>query len=243
MRGIPHHLLDVVSPKKIFTAADFALLASQAIDEIQDRERLPIICGGTGFYIDVLLGRIDIAEVTRDERLWQKLRAYSADALFTLLQKTDPARARKMNESDRQNPVRLVRAIEIASHAHRGTSKIPHQRSAGEILWAGLMPSQAILREKIHTRLMSRMKTGMVREVQMLHARGLSWKRMEELGLEYRYLARYQRGMCTKEKMLADLEIKITQYARRQSTYWKRNKDIHWFKDSSEALLWIKKQF
>jgi len=101
-------------------------------------------------------------------------------------------------------------------------------------LWIGIAPKPEELRKKIYVRLIARLKSGMVAEAKRLHEKGLSWKRMEELGLEYRYLARYLRKQITKDEMIEHLSAKIWQYSKRQMTYWKRNKDIKWFKPRGE---------
>lgn len=111
MRGIPHHLLDVSSPTRIFTAHDFVRLGRKAIADIHARGKLPIICGGTGFYIDALLGRADLAETGRDDKLRARLTTKTAAQLFASLQKKDPARAAQMDTpSERNNKAQIGRA-------------------------------------------------------------------------------------------------------------------------------------
>lgn len=224
MRGIPHHLLDVASPKKVFTAQQFMEKGRLALADIAKRGKTAVICGGTGFYIDALLGRISLPDVPPDPKLRAKLAKKSSPELFALLKKLDPRRAR---EIDRHNPVRLVRAIEIA-HA---LGKVPArgaEHTHTKVEWIGIKPSSALLRKRIHTRLLARIKQGMVREAAQLHKGGLSWRRMEELGLEYRWLARFLQGKVTKKEMLEHLERDIRHYAKRQMTYWRRNQGIRW---------------
>ena len=224
MRGVPHHMLDVASPKKVFTAHDFLSHARPILQDIIARGKVPIICGGTGFYIDALLGRVTLPDVPPDDKLRARLRTRSAAQLFALLSKKDPRRA---SEIDRHNPVRLIRALEIA-HALGASPPMSRFHLDMDVEWIGLKPTDDVRKKKIHTRLLSRMKTGMIAEAKRLHARGLSYKRMEELGLEYRYLARYLRGTIAKDAMLAGLETEIRQYAKRQMTYWRRNPAIRW---------------
>jgi len=235
MKGVRHHLLDVASAKKSFTANDFIRLGEKAIDDIARRGKLPIVCGGTGFYIDALLGQIELSDVEPNLALRKKLKNKKAEELLKMLQKRDKKRAAAMNESDRHNPVRLIRALEIASH--KKTAPRPVAKRKYDALWIGIAPDAKTLRDKIHKRLLARMKTGMVKEAQKLHKAGLAWKRMEELGLEYRYLALYLQKKISKEEMLQQLEHRIWQYSKRQMTYWRRNKDIQWFKDAGEAFL------
>jgi tRNA dimethylallyltransferase len=224
MCGVPHHLLDVVSPKKVFTAHDFVQLGRKAIADILARGKTPIICGGTGFYIDALLGRIILPEVPIDQKLRTNLEKKSAKELYVLLTRLDPERAKKI---DRNNPVRLVRAIEIAKALGRVPSKeiVP---SPYVLEWIGLTLDDEVLKKRIHDRLHARIKSGMITEAKKLHDGGLSYKRMEQLGLEYRFLSRFLRKKISKQEMLAELEREIWQYARRQMTYWRRNTDIVW---------------
>ena len=232
MRGVPHHLLDVVSPKKVFTAHDFVERGQAAIESILNRGKTPIICGGTGFYIDALLGRMPLPNVPPNPALRARLEKKSASQLFAMLQKIDSRRAKNI---DRHNPVRLVRAIEIA----KALGKVPTAKEQGDasrftarrrlaVTWIGLNPGDSVLRAKIHTRLLQRIKAGMVQEAKRLHAGGLSYKRMHELGLEYRYLALFLQKKISRREMLQQLENRIWDYSKRQKMYWKRNQDIKW---------------
>jgi tRNA dimethylallyltransferase len=231
MKGVPHHLLDVASPKKQFTAKDFAEKARAAIQGIAARGKLPIIAGGTGFYIDALLGRITLPDVPADKKLRAALEKKSAAQLFTMLKKKDPRRAKII---DRHNKVRLIRALEIVA----AIGKVPcaaKKLSAYEVLWIGIAPSKKELHEKITIRLFVRIRLGMVAEAKRLHALGLSYKRMRELGLEYRALADLLEGNISRAEMVELLDRDIRRYAKRQLTYWKRNKDIVWFEPSKKS--------
>lgn len=227
MQGVPHHLLDVASPKKVFTVHDFVAKAQPVLKGILEKGKSAIICGGTGLYIDALLGRISVPEVPPNRELRGKLQGKSAPQLFAMLRKMDARRARDI---DSHNPVRLIRAIEIA----KALGKVPRLKKAAtplpdyEVFWVGMKTAEISMRRKIHTRLLSRIKAGMVREAKKLHANGLSYKRMEQLGLEYRYLARFLQGQISKEQMLKELEREIRRYAKRQLTYWRRNEEIRW---------------
>ena len=226
MRGVPHFLLDVANPKKVFTVADFKRIGQKAISDILSRGKTPIIVGGTGFYIDALVYDIDIPEVPPNKILREKLEKKSTEQLFKQLQKLDPERS---EEIDSKNKVRLVRAIEVV----KALGKVPKTKKKNQfdVEWIGIDWPDEILKERIHTRLLKRIKSGMIKEAENLHAQGLSYKRMESLGLEYRYMARFLKGEISREEMIAELEIKIRQYTKRQRTWFKRNKDIKWIKN------------
>ncbi len=224
MKGVPHHLLDVASPRRVFTADDFVRLGRQAIAGIARRGRVPIVVGGTGFYIDALLGRISLAPAPPDPALRRELGRKSAGELFDMLSLLDPERAAT---ADPNNPRRLIRAIEIA----RALGSVPPPAPAllYDTLSIGVAPEQALLEEKIRLRLSARLRQGMVAEARRLHADGLSFARMEALGLEYRWLARLLRGDVTRTEMEKSLAADIIRYAKRQKTYWRRRRDIVWF--------------
>lgn len=231
MAGVPHHLLDVASPKKQFTVDDFVRLAEKAYSSVLQNTKTPIVVGGTGLYVDMLTGRMSYPAVPPNAALRAKLANKSAEQLFAMLLKADPARAATI---DPHNPRRLVRALEIAKAL--GKSPTPNPTPKYDVLWLGLNPGQKKLEENIGKRLASRMKAGMLAEARHLHKQGLSYKRMEELGLEYRYLARLLQGTLTREAFMAELEHAIRGYAKRQNTWFRRNKDIQWVGSKAEAL-------
>jgi len=231
MAGVPHHLLDVASPKKVFSADDFLKKAQQAISMIYHTGHTPIVVGGTGFYIDTLTGRFVLPEVPPNPKLRAQLEKKSVEQLFTMLEKKDPARAKTI---DKHNPVRLIRALEIA--AKLGKSPTPTTKSPYEVLWLGITFPISVLEKRIYKRLRDRIAQGMVTEAKRLHAKGLSYKRMETLGLEYRSLARHLTGKISREEMETELQQAIKNYAKRQMTWFKKNKEINWVTNKTEAL-------
>ena len=235
MTGIPHHLLDAVSPKKQFTVDDFTKHAHKVLQHIET----PIIVGGTGMYVDALLGRMTFPNVPPNKKLRERLEKKPAAELFALLQKKDPARAHTI---DKHNKRRLVRALEIAAALGASPAGGPQLSNQGpyEVLWLGVKLPEEKLHENIHTRLAARLKQGMVAEAKNLHAQGLSWARMRELGLEYRWLADFLHApvgkKISRQEFEAGLERDIVHYAKRQITWFKRNKDIQWVASPTDAL-------
>jgi tRNA dimethylallyltransferase len=235
MRAIPHHLLDVISPKGMFTVARYQKLGQKALRDILSRGKLPIVVGGTGLYIDSLIYETSLPAVKPNLKLRSKLEKMPAAELFRLLRQKDPMRAATI---DRHNPRRLVRALEIIAGSGKPVPELGervHSKLLSElgietkdILKIGVAHSPEKLKRRIHKRLLARMRQGMVAEVKQLHAQGVSWKKLEELGLEYRYVSRYLRGLITKQEMIAELEKEIWRYARRQMTWWRKDKEIQW---------------
>ena len=241
MDGIPHHLLDVASPKRTFTAAHYQRLGNKAIKAVLAKRKLPIIVGGTGFYIDSLLYGYNLPSVKPDFGLRKKLESRSATELFRQLEKCDPRRA---HDIDRHNKRRLVRALEIVI----GTKQpVPSREEAiakkknYDILAIGLMPVPQTLKKNIARRLAKRLRGGMIEEVRKLHSRdGISFKRLDGFGLEYRYVSRYLLGIITKQEMIGSINKESWQYAKRQMTWFKRDTNIHWMKDSRKTITLAK---
>ena len=240
MRGIPHHCLDIADPKKRFTIIDWKNKAEKAIVNIHARGKLPIICGGTGFYINAIVNNTDFPSVKTDNKLRAKLANKSAGIIFEMLKKIDPIKADSMNESDRKNPRRLIRAIEIAksrgfdrSKQNKNSKIINKPKSKYNYQIIGIDLPKEELKEHIRARAIDRINRGMIGEARRLHSNGLSFKRMREIGLEYRYLADFLQEKITKGQLIETIITKDWQYARRQMTWWRRNKKIKWF-DSRE---------
>lgn len=241
MAGVPHHLLDVANPRNKFSVTQYQHLTNATIVRIVKYGKIPIIAGGTGFYIDAVVNNIIFPEVPPNEKLRKKLALLDARQLMLSLKKLDPVRAKTI---DSHNKVRIIRAIEIAKHL----GKVPHLEAkplSYDFIKIGLVLDHKKLKEKIKTRLLDRIQKGMFREAQNLHKKGLSWKRMQELGLEYRYMALYLTHKITKEEMLEQLTNEINHYAKRQTTWFKRDKTIAWFnpKEVKKIEKYIKENF
>ncbi|MDQ5927565.1 MAG: tRNA dimethylallyltransferase [Patescibacteria group bacterium] len=233
MKGIPHHMLDVASPRVRYAASRYGKEALRAVKSIITKNKLPIVVGGTGLYIDTIVCGTIFPEVKPNITLRKKLEKMPASALFALLKKKDPKRAALI---DPHNTRRLIRALEIVD-ALGNVPSLAQSTPLYDTLFIGLTVPPEKLRTRIHTRLEKRLKQGMTREVQALRTSGLSWKRLDELGLEYRFVSRYLRGLISKKEMVESLEREIIKYAKRQMTWFKRNKDIAWFAPTEEKKI------
>ncbi len=233
MQGIPHHLLDVADPREQYTVHQFTADAKHALHTIIKNDHQPIIVGGSFMYLDTFLGRISLPEVPMNNELRQELSSYAATELYERLKRLDPARSETI---DPDNPRRLIRAIEVAT----ALGAVPRTKvtSPYDVLLIGLTLPFEVLEERIKTRLITRLEAGMVAEVERCIAEGVLHERLETLGLEYRYLSRYLRGLMTKDALVTELGTKIRQYAKRQLTWLKRDTDIQWFSpDDTEAIF------
>ena len=224
MRGIPHHMLDIVKPNSIFNVSKYKIKAQKIIADILKRGKLPIICGGTGFYIEAVVNNTTLPDVLPNPELRKKLTPKTCEKLMVILKKLDPSISKTI---DSKNKIKIIRAIEIA----KALGKVPAVKSEPlyDARQIGLIAPDKVLKERIFIRLKRRMIDGMLSEAKRLHKQGISWKRMEELGLEYRYMSRHLSGQITLEQMITELNSKIWQYARRQKTWFKRNNDIQWY--------------
>ena len=218
MMGVPHYMLDICEPCNIYSVVDFQKEAHAHIQDILARGKTPIICGGTGMYIDALVYNTQFPIVPANETLRKELEQKSLNELQTILQNLDSARYETI---DTQNPVRLIRAIEIASVL--GSVPVIHREAIYDVQWVYLDCLDDVLKSRIHTRLYKRIDMGMIEEVQnLLDQNRITYERLEYLGLEYRYIGRYLAGHITKQEMLEQLEMEIWHYAKRQRTWFKK---------------------
>jgi len=239
-----HHLLDIISPKTNFSAAQFKKRTEIIIADILKRGKLPIICGGTGFWIKALVDDVIYPEVKPDWNLREKLGKISVEELFAKLKKLDPVRARNI---DAKNPVRLIRAIEIC----KVLGKVP-TINRGRILSTQKVRPQAFLqigislpKEKLHqnieTRLKQRFEEGMIEEVERLHCeQKISWKKMESFGLGYLWIAKFLQKQLPREELFSKVYFSEKDYAKRQMTWFGKDKRIIWLEKYKEIEKTVK---
>lgn len=239
MGGISHYLLDVVNPKTRFTVAQYQKLALAAIKKIQNKNKIPFLVGGTGFYIQSIVDGIVIPEVKPDWKLRKKLEKKSNEELFLMLKKLDPKRAVAI---DKNNPRRLIRALEIVLKTGNPVPKLRGGPSSTDfyVLQIGVKKHQNQLKKLISERLLKRLeKNALINEVKKLKKSGLSFKRLEEFGLEYRYVAQYLQGKITHQEMIDKIQKESEHFVKRQMTWFKRDSRIHWVKNQREAIQLI----
>lgn len=226
IKNIPHHGLDLVDPQTVYSMADFKEYAFQKIEEVQSRGNIPFLVGGTGFFIQSVVDNLTLPDVPRNELLRSELEQKNLEELQNKLKELDPKKATTI---DTQNKHRLIRAIEIAT-ALGSVPPVQKASSLYSFLQIGLFLPKEELQEKIKKRILVRLEHGMIEEVENLHKDGVSWERLEELGLEYRYIAQFLQNKISREEMIETLTNKTNQFAKRQMTWFKRDERIHWFK-------------
>jgi len=212
---------DLIEPTRKFSAAQYAKYAKGVIKRIWQKNKLPILVGGTGFYIEAVTAGFETLDVGRNKKLRATLKNKSAHELFTILANLDPRKARSLNISDRQNPRRLIRAIEVAQ-----VRKVPKEKEPfkADVLWIGLTAPREFLREKITKRVEERIKRGFAKEVEFLKRRGF-WEGAPKATLGYREWPDINKW-----------KIEEFKYAKRQMTWFRHNKEIKWFAITQKSL-------
>jgi tRNA dimethylallyltransferase len=231
---VKHHLIDVADVRDSYSLAQYQRAAYRAIDGIAAAGKLPFLVGGTGLYLSAVMEGYQLVEVPPNRPFREELERLSPGELLERLKRLDSGAAQSI---DPANPRRLVRAIEVATAGY--SSSDARKTSPRYVcLRLGLMWPRAVLVERIERRLQARLDQGMIEEVAELRANGVSDERLEKLGLEYRYIARYLRGeLGTRDELFSQLSVAIRQFAKDQLTWFKRDSQIVWldpFKDCFE---------
>ena len=238
MEGIPHYLLDIASPKRKFTVVQYRSLALKAIRKIHKKNNLPILIGGTAFYIQTVIDGVIIPSIKPDWKLRKKLEKKNIQELFKMLKKLDPRRAKTIESKNKR---RLIRALEIVIKTKKPVPLLKKKQPQFEVLILGTKKSPKELKERIRKRLLKRLKQGMIAEVKKLRKSGVSWKRLEEFGLEYKYIALYLQNKITKKEMIDRIQKESEHFAKRQMTWFKKDNRIKWIKNYKEAENLLKK--
>lgn len=226
MRGIPHHLLNVAHPSRQFTVVQYKKKAQKIITYIQNKGKIPILVGGTGFYIQAIIDNIDFPEVPANKVLRSMLRNISNEELFKKLKKLDPRRAKNI---DPKNKRRIIRALEIIEDTDKSVPVMRIYENPMDVLIIGINIERDELVKRIKKRLDTRFNEGMIKEIKNLHKKyRVSWKRLENFGLEYKWIALYSQNKITKKEMEEKLFRDTKRYAKRQMTWFGKDKKIKW---------------
>lgn len=244
-RLVPHHLLDIADPREIYTVAQFQHDATAAIDDILARGKQPFLVGGSQHYIQTLVDNLTIPQVAPQPFLRAALEKRPLPDLLRQLEILDPQSAATI---DRANPRRVIRALEVCLVTGRPFSQM---RRKGEPryqpLFLGIHWPREVLYRRIDERVDERIQQGMVQEVRDLLARGIDHTRLDDLGLEYRFISRYLRGEFASEtEMVQRLKYAIHDFTRRQFAWYRREERIHWLageEDMTEQAGTLVSQF
>ncbi len=231
-RSISHHLLDVVSPKKRYTVVRYQKTARKAIQDIQRMGKLPLLVGGSPLYIYAVVDGWVMPNVAPSRKLRVQLEKLTTVQLLNKLKKLDPRRVRTIEQKNRR---RLIRALEIVLSTGKPIPQLKKVPLPYPVLFLGISRSSHELKKRIKKRFLKILKQGFLNEIKALRKQGLSWKRIEEFGLEYREVSQYLQGKISKKEMI-EIVVKATvDFARRQMTWFKKDPRIHWITNAREA--------
>jgi len=233
MGGIPHHLIDILEPEEEFNVCLFEKLALEAMEQIYERGHIPVVVGGTGFYIQALLYQIDFTEEETDtayrDKLWQLGEEKGNHYLHELLRKVDPESAEEIHENNRK---RVIRALEFYENCGKPISthnKEQRQKtSAYNSCYFVLTDDRKKLYERIESRVDQMLSKGLVDEVRTLKELGCNASMVSMQGLGYKEILEYLDGRCSLLEAVEKIKKETRHFAKRQLTWFRREKDVIW---------------
>jgi tRNA dimethylallyltransferase len=241
-QGTKIHLIDVAKPNEDFSVAHYVRLAWKMIRQVWKAGKLPILVGGTGFYIKAVINGVDTIGIPPNEKVRQGMKNWLVKELMDYLANLDSVKVAALNKSDRNNPRRLIRAIEVALWKKENKSVLDKKTPSFSVLYIGLKADYKTLYRRIDQRVTERLQTGAEQEIKELLKKGYSWEN-SALGVTTGY-REWQPYFQNKESKIKNQEMReeviskwqFTEhgYARRQMTWFKKNKKIHWFDISSQ---------
>ncbi len=232
---IPHHLIDITEPMGEYNVAQFQEDSYRVFTEIRDRNKLPILCGGTGFYIKTVLMDFKLSIVGPNKKLRQELESWTLENLIQELDNISPGASENTPVDTKR---RVIRAIEVEMDKEqevevrsKSTSKVQNP------LVLGVEYHRHVIRERITKRLYERLEKGMIEEVELLLQNGVTHERLDNFGLEYRFISQYIQGEIAIAEMTTQLNTAIHRFAKKQMTFFrnmeKNGINIHWIKEGN----------
>lgn len=234
--AVPYHLIDITELPAEYNVYNYQQDFYRAFKDIRERGRLPVVVGGTGMYIDAIVRDYQLVILPENKKLHEELEATPLEILADRLMKLQPDLHTKCDLMEKD---RVIKALEIIEAKKQGVDSTSVQRPDIHPLIIGTTLPRPQLWENISIRLKERLDGGMIEEVQSIHDSGISWERLEKLGLEYRFCSQYLQGkIASKEELFEGLFIAIRQFAKRQETWFrmmeKKGVDIHWLDAGSK---------
>ena len=235
-KQIPYHLIDIVDLPAEYTVYDYQKDFYKAFEDIIKRKKRPVVVGGTGMYLDAIIRDYKLVNLQEDKVLHEELESTPLEVLCERLLKEQPDLHVK---ADLQEKERVIKAIEIIEAKKRGNDTTSDYRPDINPFIIGTTLNREQLWQNISIRLKERLDEGMLDEVSSIHEDGISWERLEKLGLEYRYCSLFLQGkIATKDELFEQLFIAIRQFSKRQQTWFrmmeKKGVKIHWLEPASK---------
>jgi len=228
-KHIPYHLIDVIEPGGQFYLHQFIDGMRQAFDSIRTKQHLPIICGGTGLYLDTLRKDFSLTQIKENAALRQKLDLLSKEELLERISTYPKEYTAQIDLSSKK---RMIRGIEIAEHFSETGTEIKSTELPYKPYYLGIDPGIDARRQRISERLNKRLNEGLIEEVQHLLDTGITHERLQLFGLEYKFVSHYLQQRITREELFTQLQTAIFQFAKRQMTWFRKMEKegvgIHW---------------
>ncbi|KKQ92015.1 MAG: tRNA delta(2)-isopentenylpyrophosphate transferase, tRNA dimethylallyltransferase [Microgenomates group bacterium GW2011_GWC1_39_7b] len=231
---------DLVDPKGEFSVAQYLKIAHRIIDDISKRGAFPILVGGTGLYIRGVIDGIDTADVPKNNKLRKNLEGKSVNELYEKLSQLDSLKAGSFNSSDKKNPRRLVRAIEIAQYQLTKKFVTSARHTIGnnfDVLRIGLTAPKEFIDRRIVKRVIDRLDKGIKTEVENLLKSGVTWENQAMMAMGYGLWRDYFEGDVTEDQILAEWARDEVRYAKRQMVWFKKDRRITWFDITDPEFL------
>jgi len=241
MEGIKHHLIDIIDPAEVFTLSDYKRLAIKAINEIHRRKKIPILCGGTGLYINAIIQNYQVPVVSPQFDLRQKLAQYyeqnGAEALHDMLKERDPEAAKQIHPN---NVPYVVRALEINIAGNQNKKNITGDEEFA-VFTIGIDWPREVLYERINSRVDDLIGNGLLNEVKTLFIQGYNEKMRSMNSIGYQELIEFLRGNAMLDQAIENIKKNTRNYCKRQQTWFRRYKNIHWI-DGQNLQEYLSKQ-
>ena len=234
MRGIPHHMIDIVEPDEDFSVSDFKEKAYKYIEEIAERGNIPIAAGGTGFYVNSLVYNLNFADSGSDEEVREKYSSLAEEKgneyIMEILRKIDPESADRININDRKRIVRAIEVYEVSGRKMSETYKdFRKENEDFHLIMIGLNRDRQKLYDRINRRVDIMLEEGLVDEVRSLLERGYDKNLTSMKAIGYKEVAEYIEDSISYDEMTEILKRNSRRFAKRQLTWFRRDKRIKWF--------------
>lgn len=240
--GIPHHMLDIAEITDNFSVSDYCDIAHGIIKDIRERGKLPVICGGTGLYIDSLVSDLDFTESNNDEKIRKELTEYAeingAESLHDMLKELDPASAESIHKNNVKRVIRAIEHIKLTGELFSEYKKTAAQReSRYNPLWFMIDMDRKLLYDRINKRVDIMKDNGLEAEAKNIFNMNLPDNLTSLCGIGYKELFEYFRGECTMEEAFKNIKQNSRRYAKRQLTWFRRNEKINLLKYGENMLF------
>lgn len=236
--SIPHHMIDIIEPSDNFTVADFKSSAKKIITDINNRGGLPFLVGGTGLYINSLVYNLDFTETEPDyeyrDELREILEEEGSEFLYEKLQDQDRNMAEKIHKNNGQ---RIIRALEILKNGNKKGDNFREENNDYNLIYIGLNMDRAKLYQKINQRVDKMIDLGLIDEVKNLLDEGLDKNSQSLKAIGYKEVISYLDGNIDFDEMVDLIKKNSRHYAKRQLTWFRRDKRIKWLDRESETIL------